>query len=97
MGLIGYQWGFALRSDDSRFAKSDLSLSPIHSRSSGCGACLSLSTKHEQRRRRTHEQLDCGSGYTESYPTLGADWITPTPISMLDGNPLLMRGGGRKR
>jgi hypothetical protein len=28
-----------------------------------------------------------GSGYTEGYPTLGADWIMPTPISMLDGNP----------
>jgi hypothetical protein len=38
-----------------------------------------------------------GSDYTESYPTLGADWITPTPISMLDGNLLLIRGDGRKR
>lgn len=58
VGLISYQWGFALRSDDSCFAKSDLSLGPIHSRSSGCGGCLSLSTEHE-RGRRTHEQLDC--------------------------------------
>jgi len=32
VGLIRYQWGFALRLEDSCFAKSDLSPFPIHCR-----------------------------------------------------------------
>ena len=32
VGLIRYQWGFALRLEDSCFAKSDLSPCPIHCR-----------------------------------------------------------------
>lgn len=36
VGLVRYEWGFLLRSDDPRFADFDLSPGPIHSRSSGC-------------------------------------------------------------
>jgi len=86
VGLISYQWGFALRSDDSCFANSNLSLGPIHSRSSGCGGCRAYRRGTNGVDALTNSWI-AGSGYTESYPTLGADWITPTPISMLDGNP----------
>jgi hypothetical protein len=36
VGLVRYEWGLLLRSDDARFADFDLSPGPIHSRTSGC-------------------------------------------------------------
>ncbi|WP_323494108.1 hypothetical protein [Sphingomonas sp. 10B4] len=42
----------------------------------------------EHRRRRwmnAHYRRALGDLFYGPYPVLGADWITPTPISMLDG------------
>lgn len=36
VGLVRYEWGLLLRSDDPRFVDFDLSPGPVHSRSSGC-------------------------------------------------------------
>ena len=36
IGLVRYEWGLLLQSDDPRFADFDLSPGPVHSRSSGC-------------------------------------------------------------
>lgn len=36
VGLVRYEWGLLLRSDDPRFADFDLSPGSVHSRSSGC-------------------------------------------------------------
>lgn len=66
VGLIRYQWGFMLRSDDLRFVDFDLSPGPIHSRSSSCWFTWDYRWGENGVDTLTNGRI-AGSGYTEGY------------------------------
>jgi hypothetical protein len=66
IGLIRYQWGFTLESDDPRFTDFDLSPGPIHSRSSGCWFAWDYQWGKNGPDALTNSRI-AGSGYKEGY------------------------------
>jgi hypothetical protein len=65
----------------------DPSDSALHQLAALCQRCHMLHDGPEHRRRRwmnAHYRRALGDLFYGPYPKLGADWITPTPISMLD-------------
>ena len=67
----------------------DPSDSTLHQLAALCQRCHMIHDGPEHRRRRwmnAHYRRALGDLFYGPYPVLGADWITPTPLSMLDGS-----------
>jgi len=65
----------------------DPSDSALHQLAALCQRCHMIYDGPEHRRRRwmnAHYRRALGDLFHGPYPMHGADWITPTPISMLD-------------
>ena len=65
----------------------DPSDSALHQLAALCQRCHMLHDGPEHRRRRwmnAHYRRALGDLFYGPYPKLGGDWITPTPLSMLD-------------
>jgi hypothetical protein len=65
----------------------DPSNSALHQLAALCQRCHMIHDGPEHRRRRwmnAHYRRALGDLFYGPYPMLGGDWITPTPISMLD-------------
>jgi hypothetical protein len=74
----------------------DPSDSAPHQLAALCQRCHMLHDGPEHRRRRwmnAHYRRALGDLFYGPYPPLGADWITPTPISMLDDSRSLYAHG----